>query len=89
MDFMSNNMGEYQTKKSPGRIMWENYKTLNPEKHDSSRRKDEILTGGWWALSESQRVMTQDEVKIYANLRQNLREVKIYENVTPWKRIFF
>ena len=35
MDLMSN-MGEYQTKESPGRMISEHYTTMNPEKHNSS-----------------------------------------------------
>ena len=31
------NMGEYQTKESPGRIMPDYYKIINPESHDSFR----------------------------------------------------
>ena len=33
------NIGEYQTKKSPERIIWEHYTTTTPEKHDSSREE--------------------------------------------------
>ena len=38
MDLMSN-MGEYQTKESPGRRISEHYTRMSPEKHDSSREE--------------------------------------------------
>ena len=69
MDLMSN-MGEYQTKESPGRI--------SPEKHDSSREeKMSSLPDGEWAVAESQRGMTQDEVKM------------VCQGATPWKTGIF
>ena len=38
MDLM-NNMGEYQTKENPGRIIREHYRKMSPEKYDSSREE--------------------------------------------------
>ena len=44
---------------SPGKITWEHYKTICPEKHDSSREERmSSLPEGEWAAAESQRVMT-------------------------------
>ena len=42
MDLMSN-MGEYQTKESPVRIIWEHHTTISPEKQ---RGGEELFTGG-------------------------------------------
>ena len=41
------NMGEYQNKESPGRIISKHYKTISTEKHDSSReeRMSSLLEG--------------------------------------------
>ena len=39
MDLMSN-MGEYQTKESPGRMISEHYTTMSPEKHNSSGEEE-------------------------------------------------
>ena len=50
MDLMSN-MGEYQTKESPGRMISEHYTTMSPEKHDSSGEEGmNSLPEGEWAL---------------------------------------
>ena len=47
MDLMSN-MGEYQTKESPGRIMREHWQNNKPwETWFFQRRKDELLIRGW------------------------------------------
>ena len=47
MDLMSD-MGEYQTKVSPGRIMWEHKQNNKPwETWLYQRGKDELFTGGW------------------------------------------
>ena len=49
-------------------------KTISPEKHDSSREESLIsLREGGWAIAESQRGMTQDEVKI------------VCQGARPWK----
>ena len=62
---LMNIMGEYQTKESPGRIIWKHYATMNFEKHDSSREEGmSSLPEGEWAVAESQRWMTQDKVKL-------------------------
>ena len=62
MNLMSN-MGEYQTKE--GQDWREHYTTMSPEKHDSSREEEmSSWPEGEWAVAESQRRMTQDEVKI-------------------------
>ena len=38
---------------------------MSPEKHDSSREEEtSFLAEGEWAAAESQRGMTQDDVKI-------------------------
>ena len=63
MDLMSN-MSEYQTKETPGRVMWEHYQTISPEKHDSLiEEKMSSLPEGKWVVAESQSNMTQDKVK--------------------------
>ena len=72
MDLISN-MGEYQTKDSPVTIIWEHYKTT----WFVQRGKEELFTGGWWAVAESQRGMTQDKVKI------------VCQGATPWKTGIF
>ena len=70
MDLMTN-MGEYQTKESPGKIMWEHYKTTSPEKHDSFREERmSSLPEIERAVAASQREMTQDEVNIYAKVQR-------------------
>ena len=57
-------MGEYQTKESPDRIMWEHCKTISPEKHDSSREERMTsLLEVEWATAESEKGMTQDKMK--------------------------
>ena len=51
MDLMSN-MGEYQTKESPGRIIWEHWQKNKPwETWFFQRGKDELFTGGWVSWS--------------------------------------
>ena len=77
MDLM-NNMGDYQTKDSPDKIIWENYTTISPEKHDSSREKGmSHLSEGHWAVAESQRGMKQDKVKT------------VCQGTMPWKTGIF
>ena len=41
-------IGDYQTKENSGRIMWQHYTTISPEKHDSSGEEgmNELFTGG-------------------------------------------
>ena len=69
------NMGKYQTKESPGRIIWEHYTTMSPERHDSSWEKEmSTLPESEWVVAESQRGMTQDEVKF------------LCQGAAPWKR---
>ena len=69
-------MGEDQTKEGPGRR--EYYTTMSPEKHDSFREEEmSSWPEGSWALAESQRRMTQDEVKI------------VCQGATPWKTGIF
>ena len=47
MDLMSN-IGEYQIKESPGRIMWEHQQNKKPfETWFFQRGKNMIFTGGW------------------------------------------
>ena len=71
-------MGECQTKESTGRTMWEHYKTISPAKQDFSREEGlSSLPEGEWAVAESQRGMTQDEVKI------------VCQGATPWKTGIF
>ena len=54
------------------------YRTISPEKHDSSREERmNCLPEGDWAVAESQRGLTQDEIKI------------VCEVVTPWKTGIF
>ena len=75
MNLMST-MGEYQAKESPVRsiIIWEHYKTISPEKHDSFKEEGRSsLPEGEWAVTESQRGMVQDIVKI------------VCQGATPWK----
>ena len=75
MDLMSN-MGDYQTKESHDRR--EHYTTMSSEKHDSSREKEmSSLPEGEWAVAESQRGITQDDVKI------------LCRGATPWKTGIF
>ena len=63
MDLMSN-MKDCQTKKSPGRIIWEGYTKINPGKNDSFREEGmSSLREREWAVAESQRGMMQDKVK--------------------------
>ena len=70
MDLLSK-MGEKKTKKSPGGII-EHYTTIHPEKHDSSREKRmSSLRESEWAVAESQKGMTQDEVKIASHWKWN------------------
>ena len=58
-------MGEHQNKESPVRIIWENHTTISPEKYDWLKEEElSSLPEGKWAVPESQRGMTQDEVKI-------------------------
>ena len=58
------NMGEHQNKESPVRIIWEHHTTINPEKHDWLKEEGlSSLPEGEWAVTESQRGMTQGEVK--------------------------
>ena len=79
MDLMSN-IGEYKTKESPARIMWEHYLAISPEKHDSSSEEAEemcSLPESEWAVTESQRETTQNEVKI------------VCQGATPWKTGIF
>ena len=53
MDLMGK-MGECQIKESPGRIIWEYYKTITLEKYDSSREERmSSLPEREWAVSES------------------------------------
>ena len=73
---LASNMCEYQTKDSPDRR--EHYTTMSPEKHDSFREEEmSSLPEGSWALAESQRRMTQDEVKI------------VCQGAAPWKTGIF
>ena len=59
MTLMSN-IGEYQTKKSPGRIIWEHYTTIFPDKHDFSREERmSSLLECQWVDTKSQSGMTQ------------------------------
>ena len=45
-------MGEYQTKESPVRIIWEHYTTISPKKHDSSKEEGRSsLPEGEWAVA--------------------------------------
>ena len=75
MDLMSN-MGDYQTKEGHDRR--EHYTTMSSEKHDSSREKEmSSLPEGEWAVAESQRGITQDDVKI------------LCRGATPWKTGIF
>ena len=72
------NMSEYQTKESPGRVIWEQYTTISPEKHDSSREEGRSsLQKSEWAVPESQRGMTQDKVKF------------VCQGAMPWKTGIF
>ena len=67
-------MGEYQTKESPGRIMWKNYITVSSGKHDSSTEEGmSPLPKGEWVVAKSQSGMAQDKVKF------------ICQGWTPWK----
>ena len=69
-------MGEYQTKEGPDRR--EHYTTMSPEKHDSTKEEEmSSWPEGEWALAESQRGMTQDEVKI------------VCQGAAPWKTGIF
>ena len=46
-------------------------KTISHEKHDSSREESlSSLPEGEWAVAESEREMTQDEVKLYAKVQR-------------------
>ena len=77
MDLMSI-IGEYQTKESPDRIIWEYYKTIIPEKRDSSGQEGlGSLPEVEWAVADTQRGMTQDEVEI------------VCQGATPWKTGIF
>ena len=58
------NMRDCQTKKSPGRIIWEGYMKINTGKYDSFREEGmSSLREGEWAVAESQRGMMQVKVK--------------------------
>ena len=58
--------------------MWARWQTISPKKHDSSREESlSSLPEGEWAVAESQRGMTQDEVKI------------VCRRATPWKTDIF
>ena len=80
MDLMSK-IGEYQTKESPGRIIWEHYTTMSPEKHDSSREERmSSLPEYEWAVAESQRRMTKDKVKsFYSKLQHPEKQASSWE----------
>ena len=69
-------MGEYQTKESPGRMIWEHYTTIIPKKLDSSTEKEmSSLPESEWA--ESQKGITQDIAK------------NVFQSATPWKTSIF
>ena len=69
-------MGEYQTKESPGRMIWEHYTTIIPKKLDSSTEKEmSSLPEGEWA--ESQKGITQDIAK------------NVFQSAMPWKTSIF
>ena len=71
-------MGEHQNKESPVRIIWEHHTTISPEKHDWLKEEGwSSLPEGEWAVVQSQRGMTQDEVKI------------VCQGATPWKTGIF
>ena len=73
-----NDKGEYQTKENPGRIIWEHYTTVSPEKDDSSREEGmNSLPKCEWTVAESQRGMTQDKVKT------------VCQDLAPWKTGIF
>ena len=78
MNLMSN-MGEYQTNESPGRRMWEHQQNNKPwETWFFQRGKDiSSLPESDWAVAESQRRMTQNELKI------------VCQGATPWKTGIF
>ena len=77
MDLMSN-MGEHQNKDGPVRIIWEHNTTISPEKHDWFKEEEwSSLPEGEWTVAESQRGMTQDEVKI------------VCQGATPWNTGIF
>ena len=59
---LMSNVGQYQTKECPGRIKWEHYTTIRPEKNNSSI--EEVISSlpeGEWAVAESQQGMKQGE----------------------------
>ena len=77
MDLM-NNMGEYQTKENPGRIIWEHYPKMSPEKYDSYREEGmSSLPEGDWAVTGSQRGMALDRAKFAC------------QGTMPWKTGIF
>ena len=88
MDLMSN-MSEYQTKETPGRVMWEHYQTISPEKHDSSREeKMSSLPEGEWVVAESQSNMTQDKVKfVCQGATLWIKEIFMRGRVELFKRV--
>ena len=68
-------IGEYQTK---GRITWEHYTTTSPEKYHFFKEEGlSSLPEGEWAVAESQKGMTKDELKI------------LCQGATPWKASIF
>ena len=63
MHLMSN-MGKYQTKESPARIISEHYTTKSPEKHDSSIEEGRSsLPESELAVAGCQREMTHNKIK--------------------------
>ena len=69
------NIGGYQNKESPGRIIWERYKPKSPESSSSDSfrwGRDELFTWGSVSCYWAQGRLTQDQVKF------------VYKDSTPW-----
>ena len=65
------NMGEYQTKESSGRIIWDYYETISPEKHDSSREERmSSLSEGEWDVASPKEGWCRMKWKLYAKMQR-------------------
>ena len=68
-------IGEYQTKESPRRVIWEHHTTISPKKHNCSREEGlSSLPEGKWAVAKSQRRVTQ---RIWRMTSRQAKEIEM------------